>query len=260
MLTRDAGHNDGVRSPGDQQSSRRVATLTALVLALGLSALAGCSEDDPDPGPDTSASSSTSSSTTPSASESESAASATPTESLPVPEGVELTAQGAQLEVGDTATVAYEPRQGLVGVLDITVTRLEKTSFKESFEGWDLDDGARKTKPYFVRATLVNRGVTNLGERRVPLYIVDGTNTLVEATSFASAFEPCNPGAFPKRFPTGKKVKVCLVYLSPRRGDLTAVSFRPTQEFDPILWTGELQAPKPPKKGKGKGGKGDGGQ
>ena len=51
------------------------------------------------------------------------------------------------------------------------------------------------------------------------------------------------------------------MFLSPQKGALTAVSFRPTQEFDPITWTGELQAPKPPKppKGKGdKGGKGDG--
>jgi hypothetical protein len=45
----------------------------------------------------------------------------------------------------------------------------------------------------------------------------------------------------------------------PRQGQLTAVSFRPTQEFDPITWTGELQDPKPPKAG-GKGGKGGGGQ
>jgi hypothetical protein len=47
-------------------------------------------------------------------------------------------------------------------------------------------------------------------------------------------------------------VKVCLVFLAPKKGDLTAVSFRPTQEFDPITWTGELQKPKPPKPGKGK--------
>jgi len=31
-----------------------------------------------------------------------------------VPEGVELTQEGSQLAVGDTATVAYEVRQGVV--------------------------------------------------------------------------------------------------------------------------------------------------
>ena len=181
-----------------------------------------------------------------------------------MPAGVELTAQGSKLEVGDTATVAYEVRQGVVGVLDIKVTRLEKTSFKKSFVGWDLDPSSRsKANPYFVRATVTNRGETDLGGRQVPLYIVDGTNTLLEATTFASAFKPCEPGTFPKKFRPGKKVKVCLVFLSPNKGDLTAVSFRPTQEFDPITWTGELQKPKPPKPDKddkgGKGGKGDNG-
>jgi hypothetical protein len=175
-----------------------------------------------------------------------------------VPEGVELTEQGSQLAVGDTATVAYEPRQGVVGVLDIKVTRLEKTSFQKSFQGWDLNQGQQKANPYFVRATITNRGETDLGDRRAPLYIVDGKNVLVEPTTFASAFTPCEPGSFPKNYPTGKKVKVCLVFLSPDKGELTAVSFRPSQEYDPITWTGTLEKPKPPKPGKGKG-NGEGG-
>ena len=227
------------------------------------SLLAGCSDDDK--GPDVGASGSPSDSG--SASGSEPASS-----SLPVPEGVELSAEGSQFQVGDTATVAYELRQGVVGVLDIRVSRLEKTSFKKSFVGWDLDEGQKKANPYFVRATITNRGDTDLGGKKVPLYIVDGTNTLVEATTFASAFTPCEPGSFPKRFKTGRKMKVCLVFLAPKKGDLTAVSFRPTQDYDPITWTGELEKPKPPKPpkpekpekpekpGKGdKGGNGDNG-
>ena len=62
-------------------------------------------------------------------------------------------------------------------------------------------------------------------------------------------------------------MKVCLVFLAPKKGDLTAVSFRPTQDYDPITWTGELKEPKPPKPdkpgkpGKRKGDQGDqGGQ
>ncbi len=111
-------------------------------------------------------------------------------------------------------------------------------------------------KPYFVRATVTNRGETDLAGRPVPLYIVDGTDTLVEATSFSSRFKPCEPGSFPEPFPAGATVETCLVFLAPDKGDLTAVSFRPTQEYDPITWTGALQKPKPPepkKKDKGKG-------
>ena len=101
---------------------------------------------------------------------------------LPVPEGVELSPEGSQLEVGDTATVAYELRQGVVGVLDIKVTRLEKTSFKKSFVGWDLDAEPEEVQPLLRAAPRSpTAATTDLGGKQVPLYIVDGTNTLVEA-------------------------------------------------------------------------------
>jgi hypothetical protein len=231
LLTRLSRHNGRVL--------KRVG-FAAVVLAASASLVAGCSDDDK--GPDVGASPSAGASGSVSASESESAGS-----SLPVPEGVELSPEGSQFQVGDTATVAYELRQGVVGVLDIRVSRLEKTSFKKSFVGWDLDQGQEKSNPYFVRATITNRGDTDLGGKKVPLYIVDGTNTLVEATTFASAFTPCEPGAFPKKFKPGRKMKVCMVFLAPKKGDLTAVSFRPTQDYDPITWTGDLEKPKPPK-------------
>jgi hypothetical protein len=227
------------------QAARVGTSLGAVLLAGGL--LAGCSGDDKNPEASEPTSASTSATD---------GASASAGPYLPVPAGVELTAQGSQLTVGDTATVAFEIKQGVVGVLDIKVTRLEKTSFKKSFVGWDLDQGQKAANPYFVRATVTNRGETDLGGRRTPLYIVDGENTLVESTSFASSFEACEPGTFPRKFKTGKKTKICMVYLAPRKGDLVAVSFRPTQEFAPITWTGELEKPKPPKKDKGKKGNG----
>jgi hypothetical protein len=171
---------------------------------------------------------------------------------LPVPDGVELTAQGSDLEVGDEAVVAYEPRQGTVGALAITVTGLEKTTFARSFQGWQLDKETRKTNPYFVRVTVENVGKTDLGGRPVPLYIVDGRNTLIGSSTFKSTFKPCPSTPFPKKFGHGDRVKTCLVYLSPKHGDLTAVSFRPSQQFDGITWTGELSTPgaDEPKQGK----------
>jgi hypothetical protein len=225
---------------------KRLSLVVPLVVCSALAA--GCSGDDPEP---------TGSSASESASGSDS-----PSSEVIVENGVELTPQGSELAVGDTASVAYEPRQGLVGVLDIKVTRLEKTTFKKSFVGWDLNAQDRKKSPYFVRATVTNRGATQLGGRPAPLYVVDGTNALLEATPFASEFTPCSPRVFPEKFGPGKTVKVCLVYLAPNGGDLVAVSFRPTQDYDPITWTGELKSPRPPKKdkpgkGKGKGDKGD---
>ena len=49
----------------------------------------------------------------------------------------------------------------------------------------------RRRNPYFVHATVENVGDTDLGGRAVPLYIVDGRNTLIEASTFASTFKPC---------------------------------------------------------------------
>ncbi|QBR91611.1 hypothetical protein [Nocardioides euryhalodurans] len=210
---------------------RRSARLIALGLAATL-ALSACSDDGETPA-------SGSSGESPSASE---------TPYLEVPEGVELTTQGSELEIGQTATVAYEPRQGQIGALDIKVTATEKASFS-MFEGWELTKETRSTSPYFVRARITNVGESDLGGNRVPLYIVDGENRLIESSVFTGTFEPCEGSEFPKKFRNGDRVNACMVYLAPDKGELTAVSFRPTQEFDPITWTGELE-----KAGAGQGG------
>jgi hypothetical protein len=224
-------HNDGMRMP-----ARLLARLLALTVALTLT-LAGCGDEGDDP---------------------DGEATGSPTESaeaepyLPVPEGVDLTEQGSTLAVGDAATVAYEPRQDLVGALDITVTSLEKASF-DQFVGWELTPEIKSTSPYFVRATVTNVGDSDLGGRPVPLYVVDGENRLIESSLFTGAFKPCEGASFPKKFKNGDTVKACMVYLAPGKGDLTAVSFRPTQDFNPIIWEGELT------RAKGTGGGGSGG-
>jgi hypothetical protein len=180
---------------------------------------------------------------------------------LPVPEGVELTKPGSQLNVGDHAVVAYEPRQDQVGALDIAVTGLEKTSI-EDFSAWQLSDEQKKSTPYYVRATIQNVGDTDLGGRQVPLYVVNEENVLLESTPFASSFQPCPSTPFPEKFGPGDRIKTCLVYLAPNRGELEAVSFRPEESFNPIVWEGEVtryQPPKPEKDDKkddGKNGKG----
>jgi hypothetical protein len=227
--------------------------LAAALLAL-LLALSACGGGDGEPG-----SSSSESGESGSGGETAGEPSTAAEPYLPVPDGVELTAQGSPLDVGDTAVVAYEPRQDVVGALEITVTKLVDADF-DDFVGWKLTPETRKTNPYFVEATVKNVGDTNLRGQGVPLYAVDGNNKLIEASTFQSTFKPCSPESFPKPFKNGDKGKFCLVYLAPDKGDLTAVSFRPVEDFDPITWTGKLKEPGS-KKGDGKkgGGKKGGG-
>jgi hypothetical protein len=234
-----AVHNDRV-------TLRRLGAPVAAAVMAAVT-VTGCSRAD-DPG----------NASTPSQSDSVSATEASlsgsepadPDAYLPVPEGVELTPQGSDLAVKESAVVAWQPRQDLVGVLDITVTRLEQTTLAKSFEGWQLDAAARKSTPYFVHATIQNVGDTDVGGFDVPLYAVDATNTLIQAQSFLAKFEPCpGNGVFPEDFGPHATKDICLVYLVPNDGKLTAVSFRPSQDFDPITWTGPIKNIAKPRKG-----------
>ena len=212
-----------------------------------LVALAGCSESNDEPPVATTPSPpAETSSAEPSLAETSSAIptkdAATATPYLPVPDGVDLTAQGSDLKVGDPATIAWEPRKKVVGALTIWVTRLERASLK-ALSAFRLDATQKRSAPYYVRATVGNVGKTDLAGVSVPLYLVDGRDTLIQATPFAATFTPCPSKALPSPFETGAKAEVCLVYLVPDRGTLQAVSFRPTQEYDPITWTGKLEEP-----------------
>ena len=218
---------------------RARASLMAGALVLGI-VVSGCGgDDDASPRAEASTNAAPSVSSRPSAS-----ATATATESvgpyLPVPAGVTLSDQGAALALGAAATVAWKPRQDTVGVLDVSVDRLEQTTLEKSFTGWKIPEESAGATPYFVRATVTNRGDSDLSGRVVPLYAVDGAQTMIEATSFASVFKPCRDGVFPSAFGAGATAQVCLVYFLPEGKTLTGVTFRPTQEFDPITWTGEI--------------------
>ena len=159
---------------------------------------------------------------------------------LPVPSGVTLTKPGTTLAPGATATVAWHPRQGVVAALTITVSSVERTTFDQSFAGWQVPDSAKTMTPYFVTAQVTNVGDGPLGGVPVPLYGDSAANTLVEPSSFAASFQPCSPGVLPTPFPTGATTTTCQVFLVPNEGQLQGVTFRPTQDFDAITWEGGI--------------------
>ena len=173
-----------------------------------------------------------------------------PTSTVSVPPAVTLTEPGTDLSFGDPASVIFEPNQTRGSVLELTVTGVTKGSI-EDFSAFILDDYTKAATPYYAEVTVSNVGEGEVGEAPVPLWGVDGENTLLPAASFTTSFPRCTSEPLPKRFAAGDSVETCLVYLAPEGGTLEAVSFRPDQEFDPIQWAGDIVTPKPkPEKGK----------
>jgi hypothetical protein len=152
---------------------------------------------------------------------------------------VKLTDPGTALKVGQAATVSWQPNQHKTGVIKVAVTKLEKVPIS-AFSAWQPDAATKRSTPYFVHATVRNQGTTALSGVPVPLYLLDGRNTLLQASTFRAQFSPCPSTPLPARFTHGTKASVCLVYFAPGHGTLTAISFRPTQDFDAITWTGPL--------------------
>lgn len=218
-------HNDAMSSPLPSTRSR-VARLAVSALATVL-VLGACSGGDD---------------------ESDAEASSGETSAYPeVSKGVDLTDPGSKLDLGEKAVVAWEPRADTTGALALTPQSFERATMK-AFSGWKLDEATLASTPYYVHVSVENVGETDLGGVPVPLYLVDGSNTLIQQSTFQSSFAPCASTALPAKFPTGASAELCLVYLAPAKGELEAASFRPTQAFDPITWTGEVTDAAPVKK------------
>ena len=217
---------------------RPVLPLAAVTTAAAL-ALAGCSSEGATKDAGSSSSSDAASSS----------ASPSPSSTVPVPDGTDLTEQGSKLSFGDTGTVIFEPSEGRGTVLQLTVKSVKQGSL-DDFKGFILDDSYKqKASYYYATVAVKNVGEGDVGGVGVPLWGVNSANTLLPAVNFTTGFKPCSSKPLPKSFPKGATLSTCLVYLSPDKGKLEAVSYRPSQEFNPITWTGDIATPKPtPKK------------
>jgi hypothetical protein len=225
-------HNERVRSPS---SLTLVALTTAAALVLG-----GCSDGDAKKKGSSSASSSPS-----------------PSSTVKVPDATELTSQGSKLDFGDSAQVIFESTQNKGSVLKLTVQSVQQGRLAD-FKDFILDDPYKeKASYYYAKVAVENVGEGDVGGVPVPLWGVNESNTLLPAVDFTSTtFKPCPSKPLPATFAKGAKLSTCLVYLAPNRGKLEAVSYRPSQQFNPITWTGTVAeptpVPKPTKKKKAK--------
>jgi hypothetical protein len=226
---RDAGRLRAGR--GRRTAVHLVAVATAGAVLAGL---AGCSGgDEPKAAPSPSASPS-------------------PTTTVSVPPSVSLTDPGAALSFGDTASVVYEPDQKRGTVLELTVEKAQQGRI-EDFSSFVLEPEVKQSTPYYVTVSVSNVGEGEIGGDRVPLWGVDGADTLLPPAAFTTAFSRCPSEPLPDTFAPGDDFDTCLVFLAPEHGTLSAISFRPDEEFDPITWTGDVAPPKSDKSGaKGK--------
>ena len=223
--------NERVPAPNRRPALALVAVVSATALTLG-----GCSSGDE---PNTEASESSSPSPSPSS-------------TVAVPDGVELTEQGTELSFGDQANAIFESTQNKGSVLELTVQSVRRGTLAD-FKGFILDDAYKQKADYFyAKVAVKNVGEGDVGGVPVPLWGVNSSNTLLPAVNFTTTFAKCPTKALPAKFAPGDSLGTCLVFLSPDKGSLTAVSYRPSQEFDPITWTGDIAEPVVPKKPKAK--------
>lgn len=165
-----------------------------------------------------------------------------PTGNVNVPSGVTLTEAGADLKFGESATVAYEPNAERNSVLQLTVTGAEQGRIAD-LSSYVLDDRIKASTPYYVKVAVTNVGDGDVGQTPIPLWLVDNTDTLIQASTFTNSFTKCPSTPLPTTFAPNATTNACLVYLVPNHGTMTGVSFRPLQEFAPIVWTGTVTPP-----------------
>ena len=145
-----------------------------------------------------------------------------------------------------TRSVAYEanPKRGTVLSMTVTGGRQGRIS---DFARYQLSAANKKSRPYYMRAAVTNVGTGDLSRLGVPLYGVDASNTLIPPATFNNTFVPCPSTPFPQGFTSTKKLAGCLVYLVPNGGTLKAVSYRPSQKYAGITWSGTILPPAPDK-------------
>ena len=186
----------------------------------------------------------------PSSSSSSPAPSPTPSSTVQVPSTVTLTDQGSRLRYGGSANVVFETTQNRGTVLRLTVSGVRHGRLSD-FKGFILDDAYKKQASYYyARVAVRNVGHGNVGGVGVPLWGVSAQNVLLPPVNFTTTFPPCPTKMLPAAFGPGASMRTCLVFLAPEKGRLVSVSYRPSQAYNPIVWTGPIAKATPTKKPK----------
>lgn len=140
-----------------------------------------------------------------------------------------ITKPGAQLTVGQTATVPFKnPGDASNGPdrfrLAVTVLSITKGS-QSDFNGVQLDATQKASTPYYVRFKVTNVGHGDLGTSiEAVLQGIDNTGQEQQSVTFIGTFPPCNDVTPPKPFTHGKTWTSCQVFMVP--GGIHAVAYQ----------------------------------
>ena len=149
---------------------------------------------------------------------------------------------GDELGLGETAPLTWQPKADLEGSVDVSVDRLDRASIKD-FSAFKLDKAMQQSTPYYVHVKAENTGTTNLSGVDLPLFLDNGSDVLFPSAKITASFKPCPSQPLPKRFTAGKKASLCLVFLAPNKTRLEALAMRPTDDVQPVTWTGKITRP-----------------
>jgi hypothetical protein len=155
---------------------------------------------------------------------------------------------GDELVLGETAPLRWDPKESLQGDVDVTVERIDRSTMKD-FAAFNLKKDVKASTPYYVHVKVKNNAATDLGGVELPVYLDNGSDVLFPSARIESSFKPCPNRTLPEKFKKGKQADLCLVFLAAKNTKLEAVAMRPTEQTEPITWTGKITRPAKDKKG-----------
>ena len=147
--------------------------------------------------------------------------------------------------------VAYQADQnGLPLVLSLSVERIERTSFRQSFAGWKVDATTAARTPYFVRVKATNLGIRGVGRHQLATALWGDDGATLEAANFYSKAQlpACDGDALPDTLAQGASAELCQVYFIAPDHTLEAVAFQPPGGRKPVSWIGPVSKVKLPGK------------
>jgi hypothetical protein len=166
-----------------------------------------------------------------------------------------LTPPGAQLKVGEEATLAwvppgeFEPAETQNGVeLKATVVAIEEGSTGD-LKNIELEPDDEGATPFYVRLKLEAPSNTSVPPEEDPAYsftAIDDRKEEQPSVTFLGEFEPCEDVTVPHPFSGGVSYETCLTYLMQGGGKIEEVRWdsgpakanEVTPYFEePVVWT-----------------------